>query len=1645
MTGSAPLSGSPGIRVRGAAEHNLRAVDVDIPHDRLVVVTGLSGSGKSSLVFDVIYQEARRLYLESVSASARQWLGRLRRPDVEKIEGLRPAAAVRPRTTGGSLRSTVGTLTGITDWLRLLYARLGQSPPGPRPDRELFSFNSASGACPQCRGLGVADRIDPDLLIADPGLSLRQGALALTTPNGYIIYSQVTMDVLEQVCRAHGFGVDTPWRDLSEAERRIILEGSDRIRIPYGKHPLQSRLRWTGITPKPREEGFYKGILPVMEAILRSKRNANILRYARTLPCRDCGGDRLNPRALSVFFRGRSIAALSRESLAGLDAFFRGLEFQPAEAPAGEEIRKAVLDRTGLLLRLGLAHLALERPTTTLSGGETQRILLAAQAGGGLRGMLYVFDEPTAGLHPSETERLLDVLRILRDQGNTVLVVEHDQAVWRAADHLIDLGPGPGPAGGRLLWSAPPAGLSAQPPGFSPTRDCLARPAGSEKPAARRRGTGILSIRGARLRNLRSLDVEFRLGALNVVTGVAGAGKKTLVRDILAARLAAGRCGPGPDAEEMHIEGRVGRIIIVDQDPIGRTPRSNPATYTGLSDRIRDLFAALPEARARGWNRSRFSFNTKGGRCEHCQGAGLLQVGMHFLGDVDVPCPVCEGRRFNAETLEVRLRGLDIHDVLELDVDAAAAFFADEPRIRGPIATLAALGLGYMKLGQSSTTLSGGEAQRIKLASELMRAERDDALLILEEPTAGLHPDDVDRLLAALTRLLDGGRTIVAVENDPGFIRAADHVIDLGPGGGEEGGRILAMGPPEAVIAAGTPTGRALAGLSPTGSQTAVPAHGPAVPSREEEAPIRLRGVSTHNLRRVDADFPYRKLTVVSGPSGSGKSSLAFGTLFAASWAGFLETFSPYVRSRLEKGGRADFESARGLTPPIGVGTRGGSRHPRSTVGTMTGILDDLRLLYSRSGTLPPGPAGRLSASHFSFNHESGACPRCDGLGRIPACDPEALITNPDKPFEGGALDGTKTGRFYGDPHGQHIAALLAAGRAAGVDFSAPAGSLGEAARRLALYGSGERLYDIVWSYKRGARAGDFRFKGVWPGFCGLIEKEYARKHADRRGEALRPLMAEKPCPDCGGGRLRPESLAVTLLGRSLSELTALSVRESIELFGRADLWAGLPPREHAAAEALRPDLRRRLGLVREVGLDYLTLDRGASEISGGETQRLRLASLLGSRLTGVTFVLDEPTLGLHPRDTSRLLDLLRRLVEEGNTAVVVEHDLQVVEAADRVLDLGPGAGPRGGRIVARGTPAEIRADPDSPTGAALRSPFVLNSLARPRDGRSLRVEGARAHNLKNLDVDFPLGALTVVTGVSGSGKTSLVLDVLHRSVRIGRPIDCRALSGWEDLAKTVLVDQAPPSTGPGSTPLTFLGLFDGVRSLFAATEDSRTRKFKKAHFSFLTPEGRCPECRGSGAKRISLDFLADIETPCPACGGSRYRPEVLEVRWQNRTIAEVLDLTVDEAPPVFEDRPGLRSGLGLLAETGLGYLTLGRPLDTLSGGEAQRLKLAAELMSAVRGRALYILDEPTAGLHRRDVVKLLDLLERLAGQGHTVVAVEHDLDVIARADWVIDLGPEGGGEGGRIVTCGSPAEVAACPESRTGQALRDRLGRRPG
>jgi excinuclease ABC subunit A len=916
--------------VRGAREHNLKGIDVTVPRNSLVVITGLSGSGKSSLAFDTIYAEGQRRYVESLSAYARQFLSQMQKPKVEAIEGLSPAISIEQRTAARNPRSTVGTATEIYDYLRLLFARVGKPhcykcgreitqqtidqmsdqvlayPAGTRVqviapvvqgkkgehrdvlarieragfarvrlDGELrdisgiprlakskshtievvvdrlvlrdgvrqrlvdsletalglteglvvvaagaeelvmsatascpqcgiglgdiaprmFSFNSPYGACPACGGLGTQMRVDPGLIVPNRGLSLREGAVACW-PDLATGWARHKLDALSQYYK---FDLLTPFEGLGPHVQEVLLHGSGDEKIEYKIEFDRGRWEYTG---------SFEGAIPNLERRYRETKSENIRRWIEGFMavdlCPVCQGARLRPESLAVTVGGLSIDKVTALSVKQCLSFFRELDLRGAERKIAEDILKEIRERLGFLADVGLDYLTLDRSSGTLSGGEAQRIRLATQIGTRLVGVLYILDEPSIGLHQHDNAKLLRTLTALRDIGNTVIVVEHDEETIRAADWVVDLGPGAGREGGSVVASCPPGELVKK--RDSLTGQYLSGRRRIELPAARRpRDRGRLRVVGARENNLANIDVEIPLGTLTCVTGVSGSGKSTLVSDILYQALSEwfyrSRRTPGKFDRIEGIE-LIDKVVNVSQSPIGRTPRSNPATYTGTFVHIRQLFARVPEARARGYRPGRFSFNVRGGRCEACQGGGQVKIEMHFLPDVFVTCEACGGRRFNRETLEVLYKGKNISDVLEMTVDEALEFFTNVPMIRHNLETLRDVGLGYVHLGQAATTLSGGEAQRIKLAAELSRRSTGKTLYILDEPTTGLHFHDVKVLLSVLARLVDKGNTVLVIEHNMDVIKTADHIIDLGPKGGDEGGRVVVAGTPEEVAAA---------------------------------------------------------------------------------------------------------------------------------------------------------------------------------------------------------------------------------------------------------------------------------------------------------------------------------------------------------------------------------------------------------------------------------------------------------------------------------------------------------------------------------------------------------------------------------------------------------------------------------------------------------------------------------------------------------------------------------------------------------------------------------------------------------------------------------------------------------------------------
>jgi len=1318
------------------------------------------------------------------------------------------------------------------------------------------------------------------------------------------------------------------------------------------------------------------------------------------------------------------------------------------------------------LVEIGVGYLTLDRQSRTLSGGEVERVSLTSALGASLVNTLYVLDEPSIGLHPRDIGRLVAMLRRLRDRQNTVIVVEHDPQIIGAADKIVDLGPGPGPKGGRIAFYGSPKELRR-------CNDSLSGRYLAGKnviPVPEERRTvdpqRILRIRGAAEHNLKRLDVELPLGMLVCVTGVSGSGKSTLVEDVLyrnVMRLYGRDAGEPGNCKGIDGHDLVNDMVLVDQSPVGATPRSVPATYTKALTHIRKLFSKTELARLYDYGPSMFSFNAHSGRCSHCEGAGFERVEMQFLADVLISCPHCGGKRFAPETLRVKLRGKNIADVLDMTADEALEFFDRALAVKTRLAPLRDVGLGYLKLGQPVSTLSGGESQRLKLAGHIAAATKKQTLFLFDEPTTGLHFDDIRVLLEAFDKLIEHGHSLVVIEHNLDVIKCADFVIDLGPEGGEKGGRVVVAGSPEKVAACktshtGSYLARTLGRSKPKPILPKIRTNTPALARKDtNDYAIQIVKARHHNLKAVDVSMPRDKMVVVTGVSGSGKSSLVFDVLFAEGQRRYLDCLSAYAQQYMKQLARPDVDHVEGIPPTVAIEQRRSRGGRNSTVATMTEIYHYLRLLFAKVGR----------------QH----CPDC-GVA-IEPLHPDEMIRRIQKRYAGrriklfAPLVAARKGfhkdvALWAERHGYKQLRVdgtlvsaksfprLARYREHDIDVLMGTMDLRRhhANRYKSLIEEGLRIGKGAIMVSRGKAAGAvFSVVRVCPrcgkGFPELDPRMFSFNSKlgacpschgsgiescwklDHRSNDDTP---DEDCSDCGGLRLNPEALSVKIDRMSIADLTALSVDGAFEKI-KAIRFSG---RDKILAGPIKTETANRLRFLQRVGLGYLTLDRAANTLAGGEAQRVRLAAQLGSNLRGACYVLDEPTIGLHPRDNARLLRTLNLLRTKGNSIVVVEHDEQTIRRADHVIDLGPAAGVHGGEVVATGSPAELARNNASRTGYYLRRP-IRHPLPGERrsvdDADWLIVRGARKNNLKNINVRVPLGRFVCVTGVSGSGKSTLVQEVLYKGLRteLGlktpRPDGFKSIRGHGSIERVVEVDQSPLGRTPRSTPATYVGFMNEIRRIFSLTPEARAMDYRPNRFSFNVKGGRCEKCRGQGELKLEMSFLPEVRVPCDRCECRRYNADTLAITYKGKNIADVLDMTVDEALEFFSAVPKIRRPLQILSEVGLGYVTLGQPSPTLSGGEAQRTKLAAELARPSRGNTMYLLEEPTTGLHPADIVPLTRVLHKLVDRGNTVVVIEHNLDLIAEADFIIDLGPEGGAEGGRVIVQGSPEQIAASPD----------------
>ena len=1893
------------IRLRGVRQNNLKGFDLDIPLGRYVVVTGLSGAGKSSLVFDTLHAEGQRRYVETFSAYTRQFLDLLDKPAVDSIENIRPSIAIEQTNTVKTSRSTVGTMTELTDyakvwfshvarcfdpetgepveddspatiwtkaraanpdaqtviafridrpgkltWTEILqnlraqayvrvliptpgtpslaahriddleansgpleavdhlyvaqdrvnttsanksrfleatetalhfgqgevhlftpasggeftaaghYSRGLHSPSSGRSFRAaspaLFSFNSPLGACPKCRGFGRVIDIDYHLAIPDGSKSIDEGAIKCWEGQ---VYGESKKDLLK-FTRKLRIPTHIPFAELTEEQRAFVIEGSPG----YGQSGIEWPQAWYGV------KGFFQWL---EKNTYKMHVRVFLSRFRAYNVCRECGGTRLQPEALCWKWQGHGLSELYQLPVSDLLKLLTNTSQSHRDRQA-ELAYEAMITRLRYLEQVGLGYLTLDRTSKTLSGGEVQRVNLTSCLGTSLIDTLFVLDEPSVGLHPRDIDRLIGIIRTLTDAGNTVVVVEHDESMITAADHVIEIGPEPGRRGGEVVYQGDLHGLLATKQSI--TGRYLSGRAQISRPEIRRAVSPAnphLVFRSASQHNLRNLAVSIPLQRFVCLSGVSGSGKSTLLDNVIYQGLLRTRHQQTEDAAQIAaIEGaeHFDDIVLVDQSPLSRTPRSNPALYSEAWDGIRDLYSKQPAAQENGFSPSSFSFNGGDGRCDHCNGLGYERVEMQFLSDVFVPCPICEGRRFKPEVLAITWNEHSVADLLATSITDAIPLFEHHASIQARLKSLDTVGLGYLTLGQPLNTLSGGEAQRLKLVKYLTtfgREKPNPALLLLDEPTTGLHRHDVGKLLGVLQALVDRSHSVVVIEHNLDVLKSADWIIEIGPEAGAAGGRIIAEGPPETIANLPTASPRKSKSAQSPASQTSLStatattpylqaALSPslcnhngyksteliaaeAAPNERMRAPrepmLSIIGARENNLKNLSITLPHGELTVVTGVSGSGKSTLAFDIVFAEGQRRFMESMSAYARQFVEQLPRPAIDHLTGIPPTVAIEQRVTRGSRKSTVATITEVAQYLRLLYARLGVQhhpeSDRPVEPLSPAQLrQLLNRVLKTPKAQRAKHLYLCAPlirgrkghhQPMATWIAKQgYELMRADGklfpvdafTKLDRYrehdievvvadLKDPDSDAADALSAAlhvGRG-GCFLLTPRGEVLSwfSTTRTDLE-SGESFPELDPKHfsHNSPRGWCPACRGHGRIFDWMLEKKDDEKLPPEIADLSAGLKSDLeeqssvPCPECNGTRLNRISRSVKLPQRGR--------RPSISLPGLLGCTAPeLIARLHTIATDARgklilrdilPQIEERLKFLGHVGLGYLSLDRPTATLSGGEAQRIRLAAQLGTNLAGVLYVLDEPSIGLHARDNDQLIQTLESLRDKGNSVLVVEHDDELMLRADRIADLGPAAGIHGGELLAVGTPDEIKKSDRSLTGL-----FLAQGIKHPSRGSYRKVGTAKTkttaspawlhltevtfRNLKGFDLHLPLGRLVLVAGPSGAGKSTLFRDVLHPAIKYAIKAKKKRLSGRalmkagaftadDDTAhappfaelhgvlpfKTVIeVDQSPIGKTPRSTPATYLGIFDLIRQFFASLPEAKIRGYNAGRFSFNTAGGRCETCSGAGRIKLEMAFMPDTYLGCEDCNGLRYGPELNDITWNGKTIGQVLQLTFDEAAGFFSFHSQLASVCQLMIDCGLGYLTLGQSSPSLSGGEAQRLKLITELARGLatykersRGRQphnLYLLEESTIGLHLSDCEKLIHLLHALVDQGHSVVVIEHHLDLIAEADYVVELGPTGGPEGGKLVYQGALSGMLKSKRSPTAPYLREKLG----
>lgn len=1798
-------SKKPALHIHSARENNLKSVTLEIPHNELTVVTGLSGSGKSSLAFDTVYAEGQRRYIETFSPYTRQFFDKVKKPDADRFEQVRPAIAIQQRTRITSARSTVGSLTNINDYLKILWFNLSvptcphsdlplvshtaasvadwiygraegaqagtlmlaaiinlskaaavpqiskgkkkaakvkkvvgakedaysiskliesllaagfsrffdestqqlkqieelttisnnrvlvvldrfrfsalperkslidsisqafnfsilylplgykiasacsliessspsqfeihefysdyRCPKGlcefPRIRQSLFSFNHPLGACACCKGFGFVLSVDPDKVIPNKNLSLKDNAIQCWGSKS----TGLEHKELLVFCKEEKIPADLPWKDLSVTQQEKIFES--KTKTFWG---ISAWFKWL-------ERKTYKMHVRVF-----------LSRYRSQIVCPECSGSRLVKAALAFKVLDKNLPATWQMPIGKLLAWLLEVEesfkARSVWSRALAEVVSALEARLRYLCDLGLTYLTLDRQARTLSGGETQRVNLAAALGSDLVSTQFVLDEPSVGLHPRDTARLIKAIRNLADKGNSVLVVEHDLDCIASADNIIEMGPKAGSAGGEVVFQGPAETW----PGIDTSYVSAIT---ADTSSLRGEKENFLSISCASARNLKGWDLEIPLGKFVCLSGPSGSGKSSLVHEVIAKAYQAQTLGLPLTDKNNQVSGfkKIEKFLVVDQAPLTKSPRANIATFSDIWEPVRKLLADTEAANSRGLSKSSFSFNVDGGRCPDCKGAGFIREDMQFLSDVYVPCDTCLGKRFKPVVLEVEIKGKSVADLLALSVEDAQDFFSNYPEIREAAKTLSLLGLGHLTLGHSLSELSGGEAQRLKLvpfvtAAAKKKAAEGSALLIFDEPTTGLHFHDVQRLISLLLLLKDEGHSVLCIEHNLSLLAASDYIVDLGPEGGDAGGHLIWQGHPANFLSneaqAASITAKYLAkyekDLHSNKIMLATQSDFLAEKKQTSSEPthLEIKGAREHNLKNIDVSLPFNQMVAICGVSGSGKSSIAKDIIYAEGQRRYLDCLSPYARQFIKELKRPEIDEIRNVKPTICVYQHTFQPSKLSTVATMSEIYNYLRLLYAKVGTqycpdhpdqqITPMSAEDMGASIKALPSKTvrllaPIIKSKKGTHRaifqraveleISQVRVDGIYINPAEVDASGGLTKTK-------PHTiEYVLAKFS-------PKTIPADLLAETIAQGLMLGAGTLLAiteteEVVLSSDRTCPTCKRGFFRPDPEDLSFNSKRGRCQECSGTGVAAKGRV----CGSCDGARINSLGRSLRLGNLAIHEICALTVPELLRKLSKLSFQTESAKR--LATPALK-ELESKAQMLKNMGLDYIALCRDCSSLSGGELQRLRLATAVGSSLSGALFIFDEPSAGLHPSDNTKVLSCLRSLCENGNSVLVIEHDKESILACDYVIDVGPGGGKDGGEITFSGSTKKFEKDSKSPTAIAFREEGAVRESRLADSNKSsslLRLSKGNLNSIKNLSLSLPLQRMVTIAGVSGAGKSSLLHGIIRRTLVEGKKVGSKIEShvgsiqlGLE-IDRILEVDQSPIGINSRSTPASYLKIWDHIRVLFANSIEAQSRGWTQSFFSYNAGKGRCPECQGLGQKKLEMSFLPDARVECESCEGKRFSDEALSVTYLGINAHQALSLSFEEAKSIFANHPKVQRAARLACELGLGYLTLGQSSTTLSGGESQRIKLVSELSAPARGHTLYILDEPTTGLHKNDVVKLIKILQQLVDRGNTVYLIEHDADIIANSDWIVEMGPGPGERGGKVVFEGS-------------------------